>query len=471
LSQAETRLRDRIRPLLDALGGRLRLAPAMAGMRGAEPTPRTVSIKRFIEAYRKGTGSSALDGFLASMLLIAIMAVGISAHVGPSGITAGLKRHRAASQRVVPPDVVPEVEPIEFQAMTADEARAFNASIPFSTDRNPAARPFRFAGGTEDRLRALDCLAAAVLYEAGDDPEGQRAVAQVVLNRVRHPAFPKTVCGVVFQGSERRTGCQFTFTCDGALIRNYAQPFWDRARLIADAALAGSVFKPVGQATHYHTDWVVPYWSSSLDKIVEIKTHLFFRWTGWWGTPPAFRFEATGLEPHVTQLALRFPEHGTADLNPMVAGTEPLPGGAPSTISNVAMKPSSDNPNAFVVLLAAQNAANFAEIAAFTCGSRPTCKFMGWTDPAKLPTDNSSKLAPAQLASLSFSYLRDRSLNLERALWDCSQFKRTDGQCLWSKSPPPDVKAGAPVATPSESPTKPLDGVRFKNEPAPAAKP
>lgn len=469
MSQARFSLLAFARQSLEASGGWLRRATAGVLTRTDPLKGRKFDIMSASKERRIGTGSPALDGFLASLLLVSIMAAAISMYMGASSVAAGLKRHKAASQRVVPPDIVPEVEPIELQAMTADEARAFNASIPFSTDRNPAARQFRFAGSTEDRLRALDCLAAAVLYEAGDDPTGQRAVAQVVLNRVRHPAFPKTVCGVVFQGSERRTGCQFTFTCDGALTRDYAQPFWDRARLIADAALAGSVFKPVGQATHYHTDWVVPYWSSSLDKIVAIETHLFFRWTGWWGTPPAFRFEATGVEPRVTQLALRFPEHGLGDPNAALMAGEALPSVSPPTISDAAMKPSSDDPNAFLVLLSAQDAANFAEIAAFNCGSRPTCRFMGWTDPAKLPTDASSKFSPTQFAALSFSYMRDRTRNLERALWDCSQFKRADGQCLWSKSPAPEIKP--PVAAPSEVPPKPLDGVRFKSEPQPAANP
>ena len=424
-----------------------------------------------IKAIRWGTRSPALDGFLVAMLLVAIASMGALTFTRtsrPGGIASVT---HVASRRVVPPDVVPEVEPTRFQAMTPDAARAFNASVAFSADRNPAARPFRFPGSDEDRLRALDCLAAAVLYEAGDDPDGQRAVAQVVLNRVRHPAFPKTVCGVVFQGSERRTGCQFTFTCDGALLRSYADPAWERARAIAAAALSGSVFKPVGHATHYHTDWVVPYWSSSLDKIVAIKTHLFFRWTGWWGTPPAFRYGATGSEPHIAQLAIRFSEHGSTGVAGVPAGSESLPA-AGMTISSIAAKPSSDNPNAFLVLLAPQNGASFAEIAAFTCGSRPVCKFMGWTDPTKMPADNSTKLAPAQLAALSFSYLRDRPRNLERALWNCTQFKQSDGQCLWSKSPPPEVKTPSPAAAPaSVPPIKALDGVRFKDDQAPPPKP
>src|SRR3546814_6482927 len=96
-----------------------------------------------------------------------------------------------------------------------EKARRLNAATPFSALPNPAARPFRLAGGAANLARATDCLAAAAWYEAGDDPSGERAVVQVVLNRLRHPAFPNTVCGVVFQGSERVSGCQFTFTCDG----------------------------------------------------------------------------------------------------------------------------------------------------------------------------------------------------------------------------------------------------------------
>ena len=207
------------------------------------------------------------------------------------------------STRVVPQAEIPVVEPLALVDVAPDDARAFNATVPFSTDPNPAARPFRIGGDPASQQRATACLAAAVLYEAGDDAVGERAVAQVVLNRLRHPAFPKTVCGVVFEGSDRRTGCQFTFTCDGALARRPSEAAWTRAERIAAAALAGSVYAPVGQSTHYHTDWVVPYWQSSLDKVAAVHTHLFFRWTGWWGTPPAFNRTPSTVEPAEPQLA------------------------------------------------------------------------------------------------------------------------------------------------------------------------
>ena len=158
-----------------------------------------------------------------------------------------------------------------------DEAREFNAAIPFVSGPLKPAKRYMFHGSPAAKLQATECLATAALYEAGRDERGQRAVIQVVLNRVRHPQFPNTVCGVVYQGSSRRTGCQFTFTCDGSFQRRRASAGWGRARKAAKRALEGYVFAPVGTATHYHTDWVVPYWRGSLDKIAKVNTHIFYR--------------------------------------------------------------------------------------------------------------------------------------------------------------------------------------------------
>ena len=198
----------------------------------------------------------------------------------------------------------PKPEPLQFLEIPPQDAVAINAAVPVSTLPNPAARPFAIAFATPaDRLRAVECLTAAVYYEAAvESTDGQRAVAQVVLNRVRHPAYPRTVCGVVFQGSERTTGCQFTFTCDGALRRTPSAAGWARARRVAEEALAGQVYAPVGWATHYHTNWVVPYWSSSLVKLGNVGTHIFFRWEGGWGKPAAFRFSPARVEPQLAKM-------------------------------------------------------------------------------------------------------------------------------------------------------------------------
>jgi spore germination cell wall hydrolase CwlJ-like protein len=161
----------------------------------------------------------------------------------------------------------------------------------------PSARPLLASGSGLDHARALQCLTAAIYYEAAREPdEGQRAVAQVVLNRVAHPAFPKTVCGVVYQGSER-PGCQFSFACDGSMARAPMAAFWLRARRVAEAALAGSVYAPIGLATHYHTSAVHPGWADSMTFLGTIGAHRFYRWSGAAGTPRAFNAVYAGGEP------------------------------------------------------------------------------------------------------------------------------------------------------------------------------
>jgi spore germination cell wall hydrolase CwlJ-like protein len=137
--------------------------------------------------------------------------------------------------------------------------------------------------------RARDCLAAAAWYEAGDDPSGERAVVQVVLNRARHPAFAASVCGVVFQGSERVTGCQFTFTCDGSLAARHPGPAaWARARAIAGRPCRRSrSARGLGHALPCRL--CRAQMAEFADKLAQVGAHLFYRWQGWWGTAPAFR--------------------------------------------------------------------------------------------------------------------------------------------------------------------------------------
>ncbi|GAA0731599.1 hypothetical protein GCM10009106_12290 [Sphingomonas japonica] len=413
---------------------------------------------------------------LVAMLALAVPALVVAYGPRVTPVTEIAQAAQRSRQRVVPPSELPPVEPIEFVPVSRDDARLFNASIPFSTAPLLAAKPFAFTGDDASRARAVDCLAAAVLYEAGDDTADQKAVAQVVLNRVRHPAFPGTVCGVVFQGSERRTGCQFTFTCDGALGRRYSDAAWERARGTAAAAIGGSVDKRVGLSTHYHTDWVVPYWSSSLDKVSEVDTHLFFRWTGWWGTPPAFGRGNRGLEPLIASLSRISVAHAAAadgDAAGTIAvadlGSAELPGALPT------------DPNTFLVTLDKRLVPDqFAALAERTCGNRPYCKLMGWTDaalkPALLPAE------PQAMNAMAFSYLRDRARGFEKALWNCDAFEREDaGQCMKRRAP---IQLRAMPATPArmlpggglraalglDAPPKPappvLDGVRRKGEAA-----
>lgn len=149
-----------------------------------------------------------------------------------------------------------------------------------------------------DGYRAANCLTNAIYYEAGNEPEeGQRAVAQVVLNRVRSRLWPDSVCGVVYQGSERiDSKCQFTFSCDGSMMRAPAAIAWARARRIAQEALAGAVYAPVGLATHYHTLAVRPDWSASLQAVAVVGAHIFYRNPGFNGTVAAFTAPYAGRE-------------------------------------------------------------------------------------------------------------------------------------------------------------------------------
>jgi hypothetical protein len=185
---------------------------------------------------------------------------------------------------------LPKPDPL---AAGAEAGRELGALI----DVGAPARPFFSAGVGLTHARAQECLAQAIWYEAASESEaGQRAVAQVVLNRVAHPSWPASVCGVVYQGSERNTGCQFTFTCDGSLARRPGGASWARAQRIAAEALAGRVYAPVGHATHYHTLWVNPYWAGTLDHIGTIGAHRFYRLRGRAGEKSAFNAAYAGIE-------------------------------------------------------------------------------------------------------------------------------------------------------------------------------
>ncbi|MFN3944133.1 MAG: cell wall hydrolase [Allosphingosinicella sp.] len=192
-------------------------------------------------------------------------------------------------------------------AATADEAESaaatpeqLNAKLAIFDAPNPAPRSVVLRAATPfDQARSLDCLAEAIYYEARSEGEdGQRAVAQVVLNRVRHPSWPNSVCGVVYQGPmSPGGGCQFTFTCDGSLGLRPSGPAWDRARRLAGEALAGRTFPRVGHSTHYHTHAVFPHWAPVLWKTAVIGSHNFYRLPAAEGLPRAFGQAYAGREP------------------------------------------------------------------------------------------------------------------------------------------------------------------------------
>ena len=169
-----------------------------------------------------------------AMLILAVALVAAGAVLAMVLSVAPFRQMPAAGpiMAIGPATPPPQPPPAIFENTPPDAARASNAQVPIVTSGLVTAPKFRFTGTIADRAAAEACLTAAVLYEAGDDPPGEKAVAQVVLNRVRHPAFPKTVCGVILQGSERHTGCQFTFTCDGALARTPSAQGWARVVVV-----------------------------------------------------------------------------------------------------------------------------------------------------------------------------------------------------------------------------------------------
>lgn len=221
-------------------------------------------------------------------------------------VTAVAIGSAVVSNPATPPSIhaaPPAPPPLILKQMAPAQALKVNAGIPLSSGPNPAASPFVFKGSESARTQALQCLASAAYYEAGNqDEDGERAVAQVVLNRVRHPAFPNSVCGVVYEGSTRPTGCQFTFTCDGSLARQPDADGWRRAWKVAEDALSGYVYGPVGWATHYHANYVVPTWASSMAKNAIVGAQIFYRWPGAWGQSAVFTEAYAGHEPNAARL-------------------------------------------------------------------------------------------------------------------------------------------------------------------------
>lgn len=194
----------------------------------------------------------------------------------------------AAVAAVVPPIAM---EPNRFLPISPQQAEQLNEEHPLADRPLQTAPPVTLPTewDTLARETARRCLATAVYYEAaGEGWRGEMGVAQVVLNRVRHPAYPKSICGVVYEGSHLPTGCQFTFTCDGRLARPPVPSGWKQAVAVADAALSGKVEPRVGMSTHYHTRSVVPYWASSLDKLAVLGNHIFYTFAGAAGNRRAF---------------------------------------------------------------------------------------------------------------------------------------------------------------------------------------
>jgi spore germination cell wall hydrolase CwlJ-like protein len=128
------------------------------------------------------------------------------------------------------------------------------------------------------QLAEENCLARAVYFEARSESElGQLAVAKVILNRVKDPEYPNTICGVVYQGSGRRNSCQFSFACDGLPDDVMSASAWANSKRIAQKAIAGDTsVAAIGSATNYHADYVKPRWARTMKRLIKIGHHVFY---------------------------------------------------------------------------------------------------------------------------------------------------------------------------------------------------
>lgn len=200
---------------------------------------------------------------------------------------------------------------------------------PLFTPLAPAAP----AMADSDRDRAADCMSWAIAYEAANQPvAGQEAVGQVILNRLRDPRRPKTVCGVVFEGAERRTGCQFSFTCDGSLRHRMSDQTMVLARSIALSVLDGLAPDHVGAATHYHADYVLPAWAADGRRVAQIGAHIFYEMPG--DAARIGRVSLAGGEPDYSAMVAapvklarrsrRMPGYGLAQAAPQPTATHSL---------------------------------------------------------------------------------------------------------------------------------------------------
>lgn len=255
----------------------------------------TLTLTSMAQAWRDSGG--ATRGRLALAVgVLSFVAVSLALVIGspdPTRAESGIAMRSSEVARLKSLDQGAQAE-LLIEGASAQER---NALIP--TADLPLGRVTGFSAiprASAQYRSALTCLTQAIYYEAANEPEqGKRAVAQVVLNRLRHPAYPNSVCGVVYEGVYRPV-CQFSFTCDGALLRAPMARQWGESKRVAEAMLAGSIEPSVGTATHYHADYVVPRWAFTLAKITKIGTHIFYRFPGRPGSPAAFGTRWNGYE-------------------------------------------------------------------------------------------------------------------------------------------------------------------------------
>jgi spore germination cell wall hydrolase CwlJ-like protein len=127
----------------------------------------------------------------------------------------------------------------------------------------------------------LQCMAENIYYEANSQSyAGKIAVGQVVLNRVNSPNYPRTVCGVIYEGSQntQTTQCQFSWSCAPHEPINKNSEGWRESLKAASELLSNKdhMIDITEGATNYHADYVSPPWAKKLKFVVKIDQHLFY---------------------------------------------------------------------------------------------------------------------------------------------------------------------------------------------------
>ncbi len=328
-------------------------------------------------------------------------------------------------------------------ALVSPAAAAVNAATQMQNSPSAANAQLLFLGPAGDRDRAVECLAVAAWYEAGTDIEHQRSVMQVILNRVAHPSFPKSVCGVVFEGSHRNTGCQFTFTCDGSMLRRRPSPTaMARARAIATLALKITIHPEVSQATHYHADYVMPWWASKLVRLGKVGPHIFYRWPGSRGTlsgrpSSAGEGELALLSYHAASRDSRIPASSLGlvpEPEPTAAEIALSPAIEPSAALPVSViapvtPPVKTDGAVFLAVDTTSPSGRWAVSALGKCSGQTGCRVLAYGSQEQL-TRNSAVSAQSREKPI-FLFVRDATSGVELALWDCEKVERpVNSQCL-----------------------------------------
>ena len=288
------KLAEHLRTLCESVGHNLMKKSSVSSTRGETLNAR---IARWWSTHSVAAPSTVMkQGALAAVCFV-VLAAGM-----PLLFSASMERQDAAEFRERNIRLAESQDAGEVLRADAKASELLKhdwlRSVEYSLERDPSSALSRYAAIERDRAalaglqtfqavhmdRAEDmaaqakCLAQAVYYEArSESTSGQLAVAEVIMNRVLDHRYPNTVCDVVFQGATRTTGCQFTFTCDGAMNKTPRGKRWDKATQVASHVLMGLNEKKTSGATHYHATYVDPVWNSGLVRTRRIGTHIFYR--------------------------------------------------------------------------------------------------------------------------------------------------------------------------------------------------